>query len=577
MIDDQQTHTVPDDPIALDVLVRFAGFPDQAGFSAALLDHLQRVERHYAGLFAEEPSLSHSGNLVFTGVEHDPETLATIARLGYRDPETISGLIRGWHHGRARAMRSARARELLTELVPHILRALAASANPDDAFRRFDTFLGRLPAGAQFFALLEANPALLDLLAEVLGSAPQLADRLARTPALLDSVLSRDFLLPVPDHPGLAAELGEALGGAAGYEESLEVTRRWSRDRQFQASVQFLRGHIDARHAGEALSSIADTAIAALLPLTQAEFAGQHGRIPDGTFAVLALGKLGARELTATSDLDLVFVYDTPAAVEFSDGGQPLAVSHYYARFAPRFLNALSAPTAEGKLYDVDLRLRPAGNKGPLASAYSGFAHYLARDAWTWEHMALTRTRFIAGDTALRDKLLRSISNTLVQTRDPERLLADVADMRRRIAAQHSPSSPWDIKYVSGGLVDLEFVAQYLMLREAAQDPRVLSANTADAFERLGAAGVLQPEEARALAQAARFWQQIQAMLRLTVQDKFEEALASEGLKSALARSTGATDFAALRQCVEATAARVRAAYTHHIEEAEMQQQRRMG
>ena len=567
MVDDQQTHTLPEAPAELEAFARFCGYEAGDEFAEELLFHLRRVEDHYGHLFEEAPSLAAPGNLVFTGVEHDPDTLTTIAKLGYRDPETVSSLIRGWHHGRHRAMRSARAREVLTELVPAIIAALAKSVSPDDAFRRFDTFISKLPAGAQFFALLHANPGMLALLADIMGSAPRLAERLARRPILFDTVLSPDFYKPAPPRAALEAEIAAAAAGANAYEDKLDAVRRWAQDRQFQTGVQFLRGVIDSSTAGASLSDIADAVIAHLLPATEAEFARQHGRIPGAAFAVLALGKLGGRELSATSDLDLVFVYEAPQGVEQSQGPKPLAVSHYYARFAPRLLNALAAPTAEGNLYHVDLRLRPAGNKGPLASSFQAFLQYQQRDAWTWEHMALTRARFVAGDAAVGAKVMALARDILCQPRDPERLLADVADMRRRVAEQHGAPSPWQVKHVRGGLVDVEFIAQYLLLRHATEHPEILAPSIADAYRALGAAGVLKADAAATLAAAARLLQQVQSMLRLTVEEEFDESTATDGLKAALVRAGGAASFEALKAALAAAQFDVRRAFAEIIEE----------
>ncbi|MCW5770249.1 MAG: bifunctional [glutamine synthetase] adenylyltransferase/[glutamine synthetase]-adenylyl-L-tyrosine phosphorylase, partial [Rhodospirillaceae bacterium] len=567
MVDDQQTQTLPQAPDDLDALARFAGYTGAEAFAVDLLFHLRRVEEHYGHLFEEAPSLAGGGNLVFTGAEHDPDTLETIGRLGYRDPQTVSSLIRGWHHGRHRAMRSARAREVMTELVPAILDALAKTVNPDEAIRRFDSFIAQLPAGAQFFALLHANSGLLALLADIMGSAPRLAERLARRPILFDTVLSPDFYRPAPGRSALEAELDTAMAGSATYEESLDAARRWAQDRQFQSGVQFLRGVVEADAVGATLSDIADAAVSRLLPAAETEFARQHGHVPGGAFAVLALGKHGGRELSATSDLDLVFVYDVPPGVEQSNGERPLSVGHYYARFAPRLLNALSAPTAEGPLYPVDLRLRPAGNKGPLASSFEAFGAYQRRDAWTWEHMALTRARFVAGDAALGEKIMALIGDILAQPRDPKILLADVADMRRRIAEQHPTKTIWEAKHVRGGIVDVEFIAQYFQLRHAATDRSVLSPNTAAAFRRLGAAGFVPPERAKRLADAVRLLQQVQAMLRLTVEDQFDEGTANEGLKAALARAGGVADFPALVGTLAATEAEVRDAFAEYITE----------
>jgi len=567
MIDDQQTQTLPESPQDLEALARFAGYPGTDAFAADLLQHLRRVEDQYARLFEEAPSLASAGNLVFTGADHDPDTLATIARLGYRDPETVSSLIRGWHHGRHRAMRSARAREIMTELVPAVIAALAKSANPDEAFRRFDTFIGQMPAGAQFFALLHANPAVLAVLAEIMGSAPRLAERLARRPILFDVVLSPDFYRPPPDRAALGAELETAIAAAPAYEETLDAARRWAQDRQFQIGVQFLRGIAGADAAGVALSDIADAVIARLLPAAEAEFARLHGRVPGAAFAVLALGKLGGRELSATSDLDLVLVYDAPAGAEQSDGAKPLGLGHYYARFAPRLMNALAAPTAEGNLYHVDLRLRPAGNKGPLASSFEAFRQYQRSDAWTWEHMALTRARFVAGDAAFGARMMTLVREILTQRRDPDILLADVADMRRRMAEAHPHKSIWQVKHVRGGIVDVEFIAQYLLLRHAAAHPEIVTPAIADAYRRLGAAGVLEAARSEELAAAARLLHQVQAMLRLMVEGEFDAANITDGQKAALARATAATDFESLVEALGAAQQSVHRAYAEIIGE----------
>ncbi len=567
MIDDRQTHSLPEDPAALEAFARFAGYPDTEAFSAALLGHLHAVEDHYADLFEEAPSLSGAGNLVFTGGEHDPDTLGTLAKLGYTDPETVSTLIRGWHHGRYAATRSRRAREILTELVPTLVEELARTANPDVAFRRFDEFLQGLPAGVQLFSLFHANPELLRLVAEIMGTAPRLAAHLSRQPALFDAVIAGEFFDPLPERAALAEDLAIVTGRARDFEDTLDIVRRWTADRRFCIDAQFLRGTIDAEAAGAAHSDVADVAVATLLPATQAEFARRHGQIPGGAFCILALGKLGGRELSATSDLDLVFVYRAPEDAEESDGARPLAVSHFYARFAQRYLNALTAPTSAGPLFDVDMRLRPAGAQGPLASSLAAFRDYLADKAWTWEQMAMTRARFVAGDPDLGDAVMAAVHDRLTAPRDPDALLRAVAKMRHRIADTHRAPSLWQVKHVRGGLVDVEFIAQYLELRHAAEHPDVLSANTADAFTRLRDAGLLDPAVADRLADAARLWQRIQAMLRLSVADRFTPETATEGLRAALARAAGADDFDTLLARMETVAAAVTAAYDALIED----------
>jgi glutamate-ammonia-ligase adenylyltransferase len=324
MAEDQQTHSLPDDDAGIAALAAFLGYPGAEPFVGDLEGHLRRVERHYAELFEEQPSLGASGNLVFTGGEHDPETLATLRKLGFKDAERVSSVVRAWHHGRYRATRSQRARELLTELMPALLAALCKTADPDAAFVRFDEFLHGLPAGVQLFSLLYQNPGLLDLLAEIMGSAPALAQHLSRRPSLFDAVLTQGFFDPMPDAAHLAEQLAKALDQASDFQDILDIARRWTSDHKFQVGVRMLRGAADVAAAGRSLSDIADAVIGLLAPDVEIEFALHHGTIPDAGMAVVALGRLGSREMTMTSDLDLIFVYQVPGADAQSDGLRPL-------------------------------------------------------------------------------------------------------------------------------------------------------------------------------------------------------------------------------------------------------------
>jgi glutamate-ammonia-ligase adenylyltransferase len=552
MIDDEQTQTLPTGDQGLNALAAFLGYPGKDAFAADLIARLGAVERHYARLFEDSPALvapgTAAGNLVFTGVEADPATLATLTEMGFKEPGTVHATIRGWHHGRYRAMRSTRARELLTELMPALLAALARSPDPDGAFLRFDAFLGRLPAGIQIFSLFHSNPHLLDLLAEIMGAAPRLAEHLSGRPAVLDAMVTPGFLESLPDRERLVAELERQFDFARNVEDALDASRRFAHDRQFQVGVQLLRGSVAPRVAAAALSDIAEVAIGGLLPRIEAEFAAGHGRFGESTLAVVAMGKLGGREMTPTSDLDLIFVYDTHGAGETSDGPRPLPASQYFARLSQRLLNALTALTAEGRLYEVDMRLRPSGNKGPLAAAFDGFVRYQEQEAWTWEHLALTRARAIAGPDSLRARVAEAIRRVLTRPRDPARLFKDIAGMRARMAAEHGPGSRWDVKHAPGGLIDVEFTVQCLQLAHAHARPEILDSNTAAALDKLAAAGILDAADAATLRDALELWQALQAVLRLTLDPtKGEEAaLFPEALKHRLAHVGNAGDFGAL-------------------------------
>jgi glutamate-ammonia-ligase adenylyltransferase len=558
MIDDAQTHRIPEDEKGIDRVAFFLGYEDGEAFAADFCARLRRVERRYAELFEEAPSLAGPGDLVFTGTENDPATLGTLRRLGFGEPDAIASAIRGWHHGRYRATRSQRAREILTELVPGLLDALAKSANPDAAFLRFDQFLSRLPAGVQVLSLLWQNPPLLKFVAEIMGAAPRLADLVARQPILLDAVLAAEFFEKLPPLTAMRTELDRMLARARDFQDLLDAARRWANDKKFQIGVQLLRGATDAVAAGEAFADVAEASIAALLPRVEADLARAHGRIPGGKSVVLGMGKLGGREMTPTSDLDLILVYEAPDDVEGSDGTRPLASSAWYARLCQRLVSAITVLTPEGRLYEVDMRLRPSGNAGPTASSLESFRKYHAESAWTWERMALTRARVVAGDEEFGGSVAEAVRAILTEPRDPRKLLLDVADMRRRLEAAHPNPPFWEAKHRPGGLVDIEFIAQYLQLRHAPERPDVLRHNTVAALQALAGAGVLDEADADALIAAMRRWQRVQTFLKLLVEEGFDEA---SPLAATLARGVGAVDFASLKSDMSEAAGRSRALY----------------
>ena len=504
---------MPDDDEAFGRIAAFLGYAGEEALTAAVRARLELVERHYQQLFGDAPPLSRAGNLVFTGEENDPETMATLQRLGFADPASVAAAVRSWHHGRIRATRSPRARGLLTEILPDLLTALGGTSNPDAAFVRFAEFLARLPTGVQMFSLLSARSELLALVAEILGTAPRLAEHLSRTPTLLDVVLSPEFQAGFPTRAELDVDLAIVLSHAFDFQDVLDLCRRWAREKHFQVGLRVMRG-LRAREAGHALSDVADALIQALLPRVAAEFEKDHGRIAEGSFAIVALGKLGAREMTSGSDLDLIFLYDAPSPDAGSTGRRSLSATAYYARLGQRLLAALTAKTAEGGLFDVDLRLRPSGAAGPIAVSLAAFRAYHRERAWTWEHMALTRARIVAGREPFATHVIDSVRAVLAAPRDPERLLCDVADMRARIEREKGTVNLWQVKVVRGGLVDLEFLAQYLLLREAAAVPGLPTGDTAAAFDRLGRAGVLSPALSARLREATLRVRDVQAFLR---------------------------------------------------------------
>lgn len=563
MIDDKQTHELPKTDEKIEEVAIFSGYDGVDAFREALMAQLRTVEQHYANLFEDSEDLGGEGSLVFTGNELHPDTKATLESMGYSDPNTIFNVVRIWHHGRYRSTRSERSRQMLTELMPRLLEALAGTANPDFAFSKFDEFLGRLPAGVQLLSLLHANPNLLDLVAMVMGNAPLLADWLSRNPHLLDYVLSDEFDRPIENSASMAEDLAQALDEADHFEHVLDITRRWTNDHKFRIGIQVLRGITDGIAAGPALSAVAETVIRVLCPYVEEEFAIRHGRIEGSGMCAIAYGKLGGKELMHGSDLDIVFVYDHPETADQSDGPKPLAPSVYFMRLAQRIVSAISAPTGEGKLYEIDLRLRPSGNKGPVAVRIDGYFDYLRDAAWTWEHMALTRARPISGLDSLQDRIRVGIADTLSRDREETKLLADVHQMRQRMASEHRGESPWDIKHRRGGLVDIEFLAQYLQLKFRSE----FSTTTATALRELSAAGHLAASDADDLLAALTLWQGLQSIIRLIGPERLEDGNPPAGQAEALCRVGNVDGFQSLREKAERQAASVQEIFTRLIDD----------
>ncbi|WP_374846722.1 bifunctional [glutamine synthetase] adenylyltransferase/[glutamine synthetase]-adenylyl-L-tyrosine phosphorylase [Brucella ciceri] len=465
MIADEQTHILPEDDEGFARVAHMMGYTDPAVFADAFLDALRIVEKHYAALFEQAPELgSSSGNLVFTGDVDDPGTLETLAAMGYERPSDICRVIRTWHFGRYRATQSAEARERLTELTPALLKAFAETKRADEALLRFDGFLKGLPAGIQLFSLLQSNPRLLNLLVMIMSAAPRLAEIITRNPHVFDGLLDPAIFSEMPTRAYLEERLRVFLGPAIDYEEVLDRLRIFAAEHRFLIGIRLLTSAIDGVRAGRAFSDLAELMIGKAFEVVEAELERRHGRVKGAKAALLAMGKLGSRELTAGSDVDLILLYDHDKDTDESDGEKPLAPSQYYIRLTQRLIAALSAPTAEGVLYEVDMRLRPSGNKGPVATHIESFGKYQRSEAWTWEHMALTRARPIHGDAAFMEHIRSEIDEVLSAQRDVKKIAKDVREMRDLIYQEKPPADDWDFKLKPGGIVDLEFIAQFAVL-----------------------------------------------------------------------------------------------------------------
>ncbi len=563
MVADRQTHALPSSAEALAGFAAFMGFARPEAFADSLLRHLGRVQRRYAALFAGAPGRQAIG---------PPAAEAELRELGFADAAHVASAIEGWRSGRLRALRSDRARALLDAVLPGLLRAIGRQAQPDAAFARLDRLFSALPAGVQLLSLFDRNPQLVARVADVLGAAPRLAEHLASNPAALDGLLS--LAAPGEYAPRLAARMADARG----LEDAIAIIRRSVREEDFSISVATMEGRLDADAAGALRSALADAAIAALLPPVLADMQRRHGAVPGGALAVVLLGKAGGREMMAGSDLDLMLVYDHPPEVLHSevppDGrGRPLPASQWFIRAVHGFVAALTAPDAGGGLYAIDMRLRPSGNKGPVAVSLAAFERYHrpGGEAWTWERMALTRARVVAGPEVLRQRVQQAVRVALAAAGGAPRIRADAAAMRARLWRDARPPGPpfalRDAKLRPGGLVEVEFIAQALQLVHAGEADPPLSPASIEALASLARAGALAAADAALLTRADRIWRTVLGMARLTdARDAMPSGASADALLHAVrAAGAEAVDVAGLHDTLDDVAVAVRGAFLRLI------------
>lgn len=557
MIADDQTHKLPESDAERKKVAALWGESNLRVFDAAVGRILKGVNLRYGRLFAGEEALSSRfGSLVFTGVDDDPETLATLKRMGFSSPERVAATIRGWHHGHIAATRTERGRELFTRLAPRLLDAANATGAPDQAFNRFADFFSRLSSGVQIQSLFLAQPRLFELIVEVMAFAPRLASTMAKRPTALDALLDPSFFGPI-ETPAVAPWDPEDFEGA------MDAARRLFRDQSFRIGVRVMSGTADARDIGRAFAELADLIIGGLAPAALAEVERLGGAFP-GQVAVVALGKAGSREMTAKSDLDLMTLYaaDDPRG----QGGAVSAVKDwsadvFYARFTQRLISALSAPTSEGALYEVDMKLRPSGAKGPVAVSFAAFEDYYEREAETWELLALTRARVVwASSEAFRERAEGAITAALRRARDPRKTAADVVEMRQLMERERPGKGDWDLKLDPGGLVDIEFAAQFLQLAHAAAGGP-LRQNTGEALAALREAGLADDGALSRLEAAWRLEQDLSQLIKVALEEGGDPEAEPKAFKALMAKAGHVAQFKSLKPKLAKAKAEARAAY----------------
>ena len=505
MIGDAQTHSLPNDAAGFDRLAAFMD-TDTATLRADLTARLTEVHSLTEGFFAPDSPRKAADDW---GRE-----------ITARWPDYP-------------ALRSARAVQTFERLRPDILARLGEAAKPDEALINFDAFLSGLPAGVQLFALFEANPSLTQLIVDICATAPALAQYLSRNAGVLDAVIGGAFFAPWPGVTALTAALTEAMAGTDDFETALNIARRWAREWHFRIGVHHLRGLTDATTSGRHYADLAEAVIAGIWPVVCADFARRHGPLPGQGAVVLGMGSLGAGRLNALSDVDLIVIYDADIWGN-STGPRPLPVRSYYARLTQALVTALSAPMADGRLYEVDMRLRPSGKQGPVATSWAAFRDYQQEEAWTWEHLALTRAKPIAGARVLMSGVEAFRRSLLTAKGRNPAVRADVAAMRARLAEAKPAQGDWDAKMGPGRLMDVELAAQTAAL--------VTGSDLRDVPDQIAAgvaAGWLSAADGAALDRAAGLFWRLQAAGRLLTGGVLDPDALGEGGRRFVLRETG--------------------------------------
>ncbi|MDE0589764.1 glutamine-synthetase adenylyltransferase [Halocynthiibacter sp. C4] len=523
MIADAQTHCLPKTEEDFERLANFMGEGDVTKLKADIKARLEEVHHLTEGFFA--PGLSVP----------EPEL-----------PEETRKIVEGWYA--YPALRSARANEIFKRLKPDLLARIQKSARADEALRQFDGFLKGLPAGVQLFSLFEANPQLIDLILDIVGTSSDLASYLSRNSSVFDAVIGGSFFSDWPGKEALTKALTAQLAPLADYESRLDETRRWAKEWHFRIGVHHLRGLIDADQAGAQYADLADAVLAALWPVVCENFAEKHGPLPGRGAIVLGMGSLGAKRLHYRSDLDLIVIYDADGTEE-STGRRPLMARAYYARLTQAFVTALTVPMAEGRLYEVDMRLRPSGKAGPVATSWAAYQSYQETEAWVWEYLALTRARPVAGSAELAADFDAFRKRVLVEKGDKARVIKETGEMRARIKAATPANSPYEAKLGQGRLQDVELTAQAIALM-AGFDGRGVNAQIAS--------GDLPASDTGALVNSGDLMWRLQAASRLLMEQPVGADEIEQGGREFLLRETGCSSVADMEETVAKVADQAR-------------------
>ncbi len=505
-VEDAQTHSLPGEPADRALIAAAMGFADYAALAAELDDHRATVSRHFEAVFADPGAGGHALAELWAAAADDEATAERVRSLGYREPAVAARRLARLRGSARYLQMPANIRCRVDALIPRVIEEAARRSNPDDTLARTLDLIEAISRRGAYLALLQQYPQALAKVCELAGSSSWAAGYLTRHPVLLDELLDARLLEAAHDWPAFRAELAARLDDLEpDMERQMDVMREAHHAQVFRLLAQDVAGLLTVERLADHLSELADLVLDLTIAMVWRKLRNRHRDEPR--FAVISYGKLGGKELGYASDLDLIFLFDDDA---------PEAAERY-ARLAQRISTWLASHTPAGVLFETDLRLRPNGEAGLLVSSVDSFRDYQMRSAWVWEHQALTRARFSAGDRAVGQRFERIRMEVLCMRRDRDALRQEVLAMRARMLDAHANSSElFDLKHDRGGLIDVEFIVQYLVLGHA-HEHAALTENRGNIalLARAGGLGLIPADLARAAGDAYREFRRLQHALRL--------------------------------------------------------------
>ncbi len=524
-INDQQTQLLPDEPAMRDRVALIMEYDSWDSFMAALDDHRNRVAHHFSNIIAlEEDEQEVSGpeeawQELWLGEMDEDAALAWLQEHGYEDPAASLEALALLRSGRPVQTMQTQGRRRLNQFMPVLLLALTEVEKPSQTLTRVLQLVEAVLRRTAYLVLLLENPGACSQLVRLCSDSPWIASQLAETPLLLDELLNAQSLYHPPTKSELQDDLRQQMLRIPyeDLEEQMESLRHFKKAHILRVAASELRGTLPLMKVSDYLTWIAEVVLEHVVTVAYANLVSRHGypRRSDGTpcdldFAVVGYGKLGGIELGYTSDLDLVFVHSADPQ-QSTDGDKSIDNAVFFTRLGQRIVHILSTQTPSGQLYEVDMRLRPSGNSGLLVSNLSAFEKYQREDAWTWEHQALARARGVAGDGATLEAFEAIRHDTLCQPRDRQALKQEVVTMRERMRTSlgtpagsgDQPAEVFHLKHDRGGIIDIEFMVQYLMLAHSHEHPELTQwSDNIRQMEELGRAGILAVADTEQLREA---------------------------------------------------------------------------